>query len=188
MSGWKRPRRTVMLIGAAACAGSLALAAAAVAQSPDWHSFQHRHGFVQSPALRSFHLAERLAGLEVYLAITPEQQPQWRAFTAAAIAMVPERPPPAADAFAAIDQITARVQAMGAPAQRLREAADALKAALAPDQITRANAMWAAFHHHDGMGHDGHDGVGQGGRMMPGGTAAPDGQAPGAVAGPRPNP
>jgi len=135
--------------------GSLSLAAAAMAQSmggpsPGWQMFHHHHPgpAMGSPAMRQFRLAERLAGLEIYLAITPQQQPQWTAFTAAMMAMVPDRQPPAGDAFAAIDQITAKVEAMAQPAQHLHDAADALKAVLTPEQIGRANAIWATMHDH----------------------------------------
>ena len=127
--------------------------------------------------MRGLHLAQRLAGLEIYLQITPEQQPQWRAFTTALLAMVPDTRPPANDAFAAIDQVAARVQAMAQPAQHLHDTAEALKAVLTPDQIGRANAIWASMHR-PGMGRDGmtgRDGMARG-RM--GGPGAPDGAPP----------
>ena len=173
--------RRLAVLGAVAAVGTLALAAVATAQSMGggghgW-GFHQRGGAMMSPEMRGFRLAERLAGLQVYLGITPEQQPQWRAFTAAALAMVPGGPPGPGhrpgDAFAALDHIADRVEAMVQPAQHLRAATDALKAVLTPDQIGKANAMWASFHHRGPMMEHPPAPMGGPGAPPPGDPAAP---------------
>jgi hypothetical protein len=117
-----------------------------------------------APGLR---LADRLATLEVYLGITPQQQAAWRAFTQAALAMVPNpeemHHDMAGGAFDGIEHMTARLQHMAEAAQKLEQAAQALKAVLTPEQIQKADAAWAtlhAMHEHHGMHRhhdDGHD-------------------------------
>ncbi len=106
------------------------------------------------PALR---VADRLATMQVYLGITPEQMGQWRAFTQAAIAMAPDPADWHAGmrdgAFEGIDRMSARMQKMAAAAQELDRAAQALKAVLTPEQITRADAAWRTMHAHHGWHH-----------------------------------
>ena len=99
-----------------------------------------------TPGLR---LADRFATLEVYLGITPQQQDAWRAFTQAALAMVPSpeemRRDAGGGAFDAIEHMTARMQDMATKAQNLEQTAQALQAVLTPEQIQKADAAWATL-------------------------------------------
>jgi hypothetical protein len=136
---------------------------APVAPSPP-HFHHDGGGWGAAPGLR---LADRLATLEVYLGITPQQQDAWRAFTQAALAMVPNpeemHRDMAGGAFDGIEHMTARLQHMAEAAQKLEQAAQALKTVLTPEQIQKADAAWEtlhAMHEHHGMhGHhgDGHE-------------------------------
>jgi hypothetical protein len=93
-------------------------------------------------------LAERLAGLQIYLGITPAELPQWNAFTAAVLAMPSRRPDDAAgrtDAFAGIDAMADRLRQRAAAAQTVSHAAADLKSVLTPDQITKADAAWTSM-------------------------------------------
>jgi hypothetical protein len=134
---------------------------------PPPHFHHEGGGWGAAPGLR---LADRLATLEVYLGITPQQQDAWRAFTQAALAMVPNpeemHRDMAGGAFEGMEHMTARLQHMAEVAQKLEQAAQALKAVLAPEQIQKADAAWATLHamrehrgHHGMHGHhdDGHD-------------------------------
>lgn len=133
--------------------------------APPPPQFHHEGGgWGAAPGLR---LADRLATLEVYLGITPPQQDAWRAFTQAALAMVPNpeemHRDMAGGAFDGIEHMTARLQHMAEAAQRFEQAAKALKAVLTAEQIQKADTAWATLHamhgrhgmhrHHD----DGHD-------------------------------
>ena len=157
--------------------GSVLAVGVARAQTPMQHQdpvaplpphFHHDGGrWGAAPGLR---LADRLATLEVYLGITPQQQDAWRAFTQAALAMVPNPEEThrgmGSGAFDGIEHMTARLQHMAEAAQKLEQAAQGLKAVLTPEQIQKADGAWATLHpmhehqgrhgmhgHHD----DGHD-------------------------------
>jgi hypothetical protein len=112
--------------------------------APDFHHHGGLWGAV--PGLR---MAERLATLEVYLGITPQQQDAWRVFTQAALAMAPspgERHGDAgAGAFEGIDHMAARLQHVADAAQKFDQAAQALKAVLTPEQIQKADLAWATL-------------------------------------------
>ncbi len=117
-------------------------------------------------------LAQRLAGLQVYLGITPAELPQWNAFTAAVLAMPTPRPDRGADAddpFAGIDAMAQRMQQRAAAAQTVSHAAADLKSVLTPDQITKADAAWSSMQ--QGWDHGMHrpGGWQQHGRMAPNG-------------------
>jgi hypothetical protein len=133
---------------------------APVAPAPP-HFHHEGGGWGAAPGLR---LADRFATLEVYLGITPQQQDAWRAFTQAALAMVPNpeemHRDMTGDAFDGIEHMTARLQHMAEAAQKLEQAAQALKAVLAPEQMQKANAAWSTLHamheHHGRHGMHGH--------------------------------
>jgi LTXXQ motif family protein len=138
---------------------------APVLPPPHFHHDGGRWG--AAPGLR---LADRFATLEIYLGITPQQQDAWRAFTQAALAMVPNpeemHRDMAGGAFDGIEHMTARLQHMAEAAQKLEQAAQTLKAVLTPEQIQKADAAWATLHamHEQGRHHgmhrhhdDGHD-------------------------------
>jgi hypothetical protein len=114
---------------------------------PPPHFHDEGGGWGAAPGLR---LADRFATLEVYLGITPQQQDAWRAFTQAALAVVPNpeemHRDMTGDTFDGIEHMTARLQHMAEAAQKLEQAAQALKAVLTPEQIQRANAAWATLH------------------------------------------
>jgi hypothetical protein len=156
-----------------ACPALLASATvlgAAHAQSPMQHESPappHFHndggGWGSAPGLR---LADRLATLEIYLGITTQQQDAWRAFTQAALAMVPNPEEMHRDmtgsAFDGLEHMTTRLQHMAEAAQKLNQVAQALKAVLTPEQIQKADAAWATLHamhehrwHHELRGHHG---------------------------------
>jgi len=135
---------------------------------PPPHFHHDGGGWGAAPGLR---LADRLATLEIYLGITPQQQDAWRAFTQAALAMVPNpeemHRDMAGGAFEGIEHMTARLQHMAEAAQKLQQAAQALKSVLTAEQIQKADAAWAALHTmHEHGGHHGthrHHDDGQGG-------------------------
>ena len=110
-------------------------------------------------------LADRLATLEVYLGITSQQQDAWRAFTQAALTMIPNpdemHRDMAGGAFDGIAHITAHLQHMAEEAQKLAQAAEALKAVLTPEQIRKADVAWTTLRamreHHFHHMHEHHD-------------------------------
>jgi periplasmic protein CpxP/Spy len=132
-------------------------------------------------AAMGLRIAERMNALQTYLAITPQQQDAWNAFAQAAIAMVPDHGGPRElarlGAFDGIDRMTQHMQDLAQKAQKLDQAAQALKAVLTPDQIKKADDIWTArmearehrwqhwmhrwLHRGEGDGRDGHDGDGQ---------------------------
>ena len=165
-----QPTHRITRIALPALLGSVLAFAAARAQAPMEHQppgpphFHHDGGgWGAAPGLR---LADRLATLEIYLGITPQQQDAWRAFTQAALAMVPNPQEMHRDmsggAFEGIEHMTTRLQHMDEAAQKLNQAAQALKAVLMPEQIEKADAAWATLHamhehemHHEMHGHHG---------------------------------
>lgn len=167
-----RPMRRMMRIALPALLGSALVLGVASAQMATQHEppapphFHHYGGgWGAAPGLR---LADRLATLEVYLGITAQQQDAWRAFTQAALAMVPNPEEMHRDmsggAFDGIEHMTARLQHMADAGQKLEQAAQALKAVLTPEQIEKADAAWATLHamhdhhgHHEMHGHHGGD-------------------------------
>jgi hypothetical protein len=165
-----QPTHRITRIALPALLGSVLAFAAARAQAPTEHQppgpphFHHDGGgWGAAPGLR---LADRLATLEIYLGITPQQQDAWRAFTQAALAMAPNPQEMHRDrsggAFEGIEHMTTRLQHMDEAAQKLNQAAQALKAVLTPEQIEKADAAWATLHamhehemHHEMHGHHG---------------------------------
>ena len=167
-----QPTYRIARIALPALLGFVLTFGAARAQEPMEHQppgppHFHRDGggWGAAPGLR---LADRLATLEVYLGITSQQQDAWRAFTQAALAMVPNpqemHRDMAGGAFDGIDRMTARLQHMAEAAQKLNQAAQALKAVLTPEQIQRADAAWATLHamHEHHMDHEMHEHHGDG--------------------------
>jgi LTXXQ motif family protein len=161
------PMHRLMRLALPALLGSALVVGVASAQTTMQHEpaapppFHHDGGgWGAAPGLR---LADRLATLEVYLGITPQQQDAWRAFTQAALAMVPNpeemRRDRAGGAFEGIEHMTARLQHRAEAGQKLEQAAQALKAVLMPEQIQKADAAWATLHamheHHEMHGHHG---------------------------------
>jgi hypothetical protein len=165
-----RPVRQIVTIALPTLLGSMLVVGVARAQTPMPHEtpapphFHHDGG--GWGAARGLRLADRLATLEIYLGITPQQQDTWRAFTQAALAMVPNpeemHRDVAGGAFDGIEHMTTRLQHMAEAAQKLNQAAQSLKAVLTPEQIQKADAAWVTLHamhehhpYHEMHGHHG---------------------------------
>ncbi|QIB35205.1 Spy/CpxP family protein refolding chaperone [Ancylobacter pratisalsi] len=96
-----------------------------------------------------------LAAQETALGITPEQMPAWRAYTGALVAFIPtgtrvgrwtdKQTRDAAAAFDLVDDVTAAAIERAEAAKTLREAANALKATLTPEQLSMAQQMQAGL-------------------------------------------
>ena len=149
------------LLAAGACtmlAGGIAFAQQDQNPPPRMEMHGQEHGREGGPmggamhegwrAILGLRIAERLNTLHTYLGITPEQQTAWDAFAQAVIAMVPADGGPhdmaRIGAFEGIDRMTQHMQTMAQNAQKLDQAAQALKAVLTPDQIKKADEVWAA--------------------------------------------
>lgn len=149
-------------------------------QAPRMEMPGHEPGGAGWGAMMGLRIAGRMNALQTYLGITPQQQDAWNAFAQAAIAMAPtdgNGPVEMArlGAFDGIDRMTQRAQDIAQKAQKLDQAAQALKAVLTPDQIKKADGLWAArmemrehrWQHwmqrwlHRDDGHDGRDGDGK---------------------------
>jgi hypothetical protein len=74
---------TVRRVAAAGLLGASLFAVAASAQAPASPGPPPRDRVQSHQAMFALRMAERLAGLQVYLGITPAELPQWNAFTAA---------------------------------------------------------------------------------------------------------
>ncbi len=139
-------------VAAAGLLGASLFAVAASAQAPAPPPRDH---VASHQAMFAMRVAERLAGLQIYLGITPAELPQWNAFTAAVLAMPMPRPddgPGQADVFAGIDAMADRLQQRAAAAQTISHAAADLKSVLTPDQITKADAAWSSMEQMHGHG------------------------------------
>ena len=145
-------------------------------QAPRMEMPGHEPGGAGWGAMMGLRIAGRMNALQTYLGITPQQQDAWGAFAQAAIAMAPTDGGPREmarlGAFEGIDRMTQRAQDIAQKAQKLDQAAQALKAVLTADQIKKADELWTArmemrehgwqhwmqrwLRHDDD--HDGHDG------------------------------
>lgn len=106
-------------------------------------------------------VAERLAGLEIYIGITPEQEPAWRSYSTALIGFVeadrphpgkgsrPDAPPPAGAPDEArapqlmAERLAEHAIAKGEKAEALHAAAATLRASLSEEQLARLIAAEA---------------------------------------------
>jgi periplasmic protein CpxP/Spy len=117
--------------------------------APDQAQGQHEpmHPWGGVGARIGLRIADRLATLHTYLGITPQQEGAWNDFAQAAIAMAPQpgerHGMEHMGAFEGIDHMAQHIQDLGQKAQKLDQAAQALKGVLTPDQIKKADAVWA---------------------------------------------
>jgi periplasmic protein CpxP/Spy len=121
--------------------------AAAEQNAPDAQG-QHRHD-------PSAHVQKRLARLKSDLRITPEQEPQWSAFSNTVMQQVEQfkaahqgAKPRSMKAPERIDRQVEMMKQRVASFEQVAQAAKTLYASLAPDQQQIADQRLLKFHHH----------------------------------------
>lgn len=130
------------------------------AQRPGRHHFDRqderrggRHHERRGPSQHGLDLAARLAAAETYVGVTSAQEDAWRAYTSALISFFDRPAPPAQEARPDVPQpaplfterLAGRAIEQGEKAQALKDAAEALRAALSDEQLGRLARAEEAF-------------------------------------------